>query len=620
MSSAPMDYDLDSELVQLLQERHDEIVSLYEVLDVQERESSSTNSQDPSNGNISTRDGDDGKDNATVINDSQFERGDKIPTNNDESVQRPMEPISGDSSTVFNHDTVVRQRGNEDTTMADNVDGHNVTDFSDENVIDTHSSSQQNSDGHGKEEQDSMVCNNENEKVQSESASEIDTETVLNTDKTNDNGISKVDDVADDERVRTPPSPFPPSPDLCFTQASESSVSSPACTPSLVLSGLSDFVPDSQDIADKTNASMDMDMSADVSQSISFSPLSTQRIASQSTEDSLKDSSQRETDDNESVLSDISDSSFFHDLSTQSIADFLENTKHSKKFIQDCFDFHPNLKELAKMLLGYRSSQPVNSATRARIYKLYNLKGDKFRLEREIRELEKKSHEDKSLFDEYQQKKSSLAKLVDVESRGAADKVVQQRENENTTMDDNVDGHNVADISGVNVIDTHNSSQQHSDGHGNEEQESMVCNNESDIVQREPSSKVDPETVLNTDGTNDNGISKVDDVVTDDERVRTPPSPFPLLRTCVLRKLRIPQFLLRLALHRLFFPDFLISFRILKTLQKDQCIDCRQDQCIDEHGYVCRWFSEHLILTAFYSRHCKPVNRRQFERFIAKRD
>ena len=51
---------------------------------------------------------------------------------------------------------------------------------------------------------------------------------------------------------------------------------------------------------------------------------------------------------------------------------FLTSTLHSKKFIADCYDFHPNLKVIVHHMNKYRQTHVPNTSQKARILKLIN--------------------------------------------------------------------------------------------------------------------------------------------------------------------------------------------------------------------------------------------------------
>ena len=82
-------------------------------------------------------------------------------------------------------------------------------------------------------------------------------------------------------------------------------------------------------------------MNNENSQEPSYSPLNTTPVDS-STQDSSTASPHETTtneiddndNDNESIMSDISDTPITHEMSAQSIEEFLEDTKHSRKFIE----------------------------------------------------------------------------------------------------------------------------------------------------------------------------------------------------------------------------------------------------------------------------------------------
>lgn len=83
-------------------------------------------------------------------------------------------------------------------------------------------------------------------------------------------------------------------------------------------------------------------------------------------------------DDMESIASDTSEMSQVAgdspsaNISNTSIAEFLENTKYSKKFIENCFDFTPNIRDFSKQLFKYRNTQPLSPLVKSRITKLIN--------------------------------------------------------------------------------------------------------------------------------------------------------------------------------------------------------------------------------------------------------
>ena len=182
---------------------------------------------------------------------------------------------------------------------------------------------------------------------------DMETETV-NENETQPDATTTVE-----ERVQTPPSPFPPTPDLNFSIDLPSSVPSFDQSPSLDLSGLTQM---------PRSVAVEEDEEISTSQyNISYPPL--QSTPTVSTQDCSTNDS--DVDDNDSVISDISEITLLNSkISLTAIREFLQETKHSKKFIQQCIDFNPNLKELTTELLNYRTTQPLNVSAKARILKL----------------------------------------------------------------------------------------------------------------------------------------------------------------------------------------------------------------------------------------------------------
>ena len=137
---------------------------------------------------------------------------------------------------------------------------------------------------------------------------------------------------------------------------------SSALTPSLDLSGFTQFSrPD--------NETPEPPVNEDSQSSTSYSPLQTTPILT-TQESSTYES---DVDDNESILSDLSETSVSKaKISVKAIKNFLEHSKHSKKIIEVCTDFNPDLKDLTLQLMNYRATQRLTTATKARILKLVN--------------------------------------------------------------------------------------------------------------------------------------------------------------------------------------------------------------------------------------------------------
>jgi hypothetical protein len=179
-------------------------------------------------------------------------------------------------------------------------------------------------DNANKNDNDTTDATSQNKQRKPKTITTSDATHDLDSEQTNDTMINNQNN--DEERVLTPPSIPTPEPD-------------PTLPPPKVSSTPSSFEMDLSGLPDKYNPNIDDDG--------------------------------EDTDDGSIASSDISDLLQMTDthFDATMIKDFLREALNSKKFITKCGDFCPNLNDLAKQLMSYRSSQDLSAAQRARIYK-----------------------------------------------------------------------------------------------------------------------------------------------------------------------------------------------------------------------------------------------------------
>ena len=166
-------------------------------------------------------------------------------------------------------------------------------------------------------------------------------------------------DSNEEERVRTPPSPSSSAPSIPSDIASSSSSATPPI--SIDLSGR---------LLQSGEASNDQDYNS-YSQDLFIVP-ETQMSQTEPNFNYVNEDTNE--DEIESISSEMSDVSLLNESqqgpSTDSIREFLSETMHSKKIIEKCKQFCPNLKILTHAFKHYRSTQALTTSQKARIHKI----------------------------------------------------------------------------------------------------------------------------------------------------------------------------------------------------------------------------------------------------------